>query len=90
MRKLNRQVLILSVVILNVAVSVACSSTQQRQIKSAIDVGCIIANATLPDERVKEICKVADDAWPLVVDILSAERTAAAARATRDGGCDGR
>lgn len=72
--------------------STHCSPTQQRQAKSAIDVGCIIASAALPDERIKEVCKVADDAWPLVVDILSAHR-AAVARASvggRDGGCDGR
>lgn len=84
---MRNRLLLISVIAL---LSTQCKASQQQQAKSAIDVGCVIANAVLPDARVKEICKVADDAWPLVVDILSAERTAAAARATRDGGCDGR
>lgn len=63
----------------------SCSLLTTKNLKTVLDVvqvSCIIANATLPDDRVRDVCSVADDLVPAMRDVLSAQRTAAARQAS--------
>lgn len=59
---------------------VGCSLFTAKNLRTVLDVvqvSCIIANATLPDDRVRDVCAVADDLVPAMRDVLSAQRVAA-------------
>lgn len=66
------------------------------QVKAITDVlvkkllaECIAENPELNDVELQKICQFADDLWPLVRDLVSAQkRGLAKASASRDGGTD--
>lgn len=67
----------------------SCSLLTTKNLKTVLDVvqvSCIIANATLPDDRVRQACDVADDLVPAMRDVLSSQRTAAAKYAAEHAG----
>jgi hypothetical protein len=52
-----------------------------RDVLSVITVACIIANQNLPDDRVKQVCGVADALIPAMREILGSARAASAKEA---------
>jgi hypothetical protein len=90
MSKLHHLVLVVAAayLALGVAAGSACTPAQRGAARTALDaarIACIIANAALPDEKVRAICNVADDLIDPMKDILSGAR-AAGCREQMDGG----
>ena len=57
----------------------SCSLLTAKNLRTVLDVvqvSCIIANATLPDDRVRQACDVADDLVPAMRDVLGEQRAA--------------
>lgn len=58
---------------------IGCQLFTAKNLKTVLDVvqvGCIIANATLPDDKVRQACDVADDLVPAMRDVLGEQRAA--------------
>jgi len=77
----KRAVVALSVI----GMLVACTAQQRqfaRDVLSVISVACIIANQELPEEKVKQVCGIAEALVPAMQDVLAKSRAASAKAAS--------
>ena len=58
---------------------VACTAFGSREKSAALltqDVGCALANIFLPNEKLQEVCQIADKSMPAILNLVSAQRVA--------------